>query len=87
MARLEDAVVDAAAEVLDERAEQPAVGHADGLVAIEQHFHGTHALRSGSAESGSYDRHQAACPWLTAEAALAGAIWPTGGRSGEWRLD
>jgi hypothetical protein len=37
--------------MLDERAEQPAVGDADGVVAVEQHFHRTQALRSGSAGS------------------------------------
>src|SRR5215475_9245005 len=38
MAWLVDAAIDAAAEVLDEGAEEPPVGHADGIVTIE--FHG-----------------------------------------------
>ena len=46
MPGLEDAAVDAAAQVLDEGAEQAAVGDADDLVAIEQDFHGTHAPSS-----------------------------------------
>ena len=46
MPGLEDAPVDAAPEVLDERAEQPAVGGADDVVAVEKDLHGTHGLRS-----------------------------------------
>ena len=34
MARLEDAAIDAAAEMLDEGAEQPRVGRADGEIAV-----------------------------------------------------
>ena len=38
MAGLEDAAIDAAAEMLDEGAEQPPVGRADHVVAVEPHF-------------------------------------------------
>ena len=38
MAGLEDAAIDAAAEMLDEGAEQPRVGRADHVVAVESHF-------------------------------------------------
>ena len=42
MAGLEDAAIDAAAEMLDEGAEQARVGVADGEVAIEQHVGFSH---------------------------------------------
>jgi hypothetical protein len=51
MARLEDAAIAAPAEMLDEGAEEATVGDADGVVTVEQHFHGTHAPRSGSSGS------------------------------------
>jgi hypothetical protein len=47
---LEDAAVDAPAEVLDEGAEQPAMGGSDGKVALENdvhRMHGTLRLDSG----------------------------------------
>jgi hypothetical protein len=46
MAGLEDAAVDAAAEMLDERPEQPAVGLTDDEIAVEQDVSGRHAALS-----------------------------------------
>ena len=42
MAGLVDAVIDAAAEMLDEGAEQAAIGLADRKVTVEEHLHVTH---------------------------------------------
>ena len=43
MAGLEDAAIDAAAEMLDEGAEQPRVGAADGEIAVQADVDVTHA--------------------------------------------
>ena len=42
MARLEDAAVDAAAQMLDEGAEQPPLGDADGKIAMHADVDGAH---------------------------------------------
>jgi hypothetical protein len=49
MARLEDAAVDAAAEMLDEGAEQARIGVADGEIAMQANVDITHGrqLRRG----------------------------------------
>ena len=43
MARLEDAAIDAAAEMFDEGAEQARVGAADGEIAVQADLDVTHA--------------------------------------------